>query len=156
MGELGKKIWGLPKIWIPGSREFFVLHRTTLLNTHFKEGGLFTKTPAHRQILFLYQKYLIKYFKRGQYKCGQPHSLPWGLILYVGDLCNMFSFQMMGFAAFSAQQQELFLTDPHVTSESRLETAGLEPLVTMRRGDRGQWDVPDWVMPCVHRWKHFV
>ena len=62
---------------------------------------------------------------------------------------------MMSFAAFSTHQQELFLTDLKVTSESRLGAAGLELLVMMRHGDWKQQGAPDWVMPCVHRGKHF-
>lgn len=62
------------------------------------------------------------------------------LTLSVGDFYNMFSFQMMGFAAFSAHQQELFLTDQKVISESRLEAAGLEPLVTVIHGDADSED----------------
>ena len=74
----------------------------------------------------------------------QARVLEWGAIifsgltLYVGDFSNMFSFQMMGFAAFSTHQQELFLTDLKVTSESGLGATGLELLVMMRHGDWGQ------------------
>ena len=41
----------------------------------------------------------------------------------------------MGFAAFSTHQQELFLTDSKVTSESGLGATGLDLLVMMRHGD---------------------